>query len=1027
MAVNPTKFLPKPKIKSSVKTINVNSFDGSTISRKSFDGIVSISKTVIKIDSLLKDLLSVKRKEFNLNKRNEEKEKFSKRDEKLEEKPDKKDKKSDKKNLLPKMGIFDFIKNFISNVVLGYFSVKFLDQLPKLKGVLTIAGKAFDFVIDWGGKILNAMVSLVDWGYKAYDATRGFIKNTFGENQAKSFDQFSGALNKFINLAIIAGMIAAGSGGLGGGGRGKGSGGQRPRPGQGGRPRVTTSGGRGVGRIDLRNPLRSKPKVTGGGPNFRLPGSGPKVTTSRGTFAKKGVGRLLGKGLGRVPIVGGLIDFAINLALGEDLGRATARAAGSTAGSALGGLAAGALGSVIPGAGTIAGGIIGAALGGLVGDIAAGALYDALVGGPKQKKAKGGPVTRGGKILGSIKRGGKSKKSNYRRKVGTLPRKPEDIIINPGEDVGGEEKIFGLFPKPKLPDVVNPFKAIENAGKTLGSVDYFGPIFATTAKIILGQKPEKKDYENIGLGINLMMAKGFSDGQLKGGVAAAFAEGGYVDPEILVGDRDISSWVAYTAERAVSSNAEKTIRKIQDNLRLKKTEGQTGTTPTSDESIVGTGSLVGNTNAEKVFNYLIGAGFTEQAAAGIIGNLMQESGVNPKSKQLGGGPGRGIMQWGTGAGSGGRWDALVAWAASSGKDPWALDTQVQWMMKEMRSYGTYNRLKGVTDVKKAVEIFEKEMEKAGVPNYPRRYQYAADALASFGGGKAGGGNYKGEGAGGTFGTSNFIQGNSGASYGIHYHIAPGSYQGGDITSSKHNADARNVAFNVFKAFQGKKTIYLGRSGWGPDTGKGLTDNQIRKLISSEQIAHTARGSQGGIDLQVGGTSPSSTKVAFPMKVEGMKYRPGGFGVTAKVVGSNASVAHGRYDGNGKLAPQEGEAMYRLGGRTKDGAHLATIGEEGTEYVIDANSFNSTEKIAPGLLDVLNYDVKDNFTFKKNFPNILEKLGVYEEDILQPPIIVMQESNNQSYESSNNAQTSDLAMPLGENEYSSPFDILEMNS
>jgi hypothetical protein len=108
---------------------------------------------------------------------------------------------------------------------------------------------------------------------------------------------------------------------------------------------------------------------------------------------------------------------------------------------------------------------------------------------------------------------------------------------------------------------------------------------------------------------------------------------------------------------------------------------------------------------------------------------MQESSVDPKKFQLNGGKGRGIMQWSVNE----RWASMQQWA--KGKDPWALDTQVQWMIKEMKDYGTYNRIKNVKDHKKAVEIFESEMEKAGTPNYPARYAYASSAYGSFGGTK----------------------------------------------------------------------------------------------------------------------------------------------------------------------------------------------------------------------------------------------------------------------------------------------------
>jgi len=147
--------------------------------------------------------------------------------------------------------------------------------------------------------------------------------------------------------------------------------------------------------------------------------------------------------------------------------------------------------------------------------------------------------------------------------------------------------------------------------------------------------------------------------------------------------------------------------------------------------------LGGGSNAEKVYKHLIGVGFTPQAAAGVIGNLMQETGggtfnINPQSRQKGG-PGRGILQWGTGKGSGERWDALSAWAKKSGKDPWTLETQVEWMMKEMKERGTLNRLKGIKDTRKATLLFEKEMEAAGTPMMENRYRYADKALATFGG------------------------------------------------------------------------------------------------------------------------------------------------------------------------------------------------------------------------------------------------------------------------------------------------------
>ena len=86
----------------------------------------------------------------------------------------------------------------------------------------------------------------------------------------------------------------------------------------------------------------------------------------------------------RIPIFGGLIDFAVSLALGEPVGRAAAKAVGATLGSALGTLIP------IPGVGTIAGGILG--------DFAGGAIYDAVAGGGGGSKSEVTAFASGGII-----------------------------------------------------------------------------------------------------------------------------------------------------------------------------------------------------------------------------------------------------------------------------------------------------------------------------------------------------------------------------------------------------------------------------------------------------------------------------------------------------------------------------------------------------------------------------------------------------------------------------------------------------
>lgn len=241
------------------------------------------------------------------------------------------------------------------------------------------------------------------------------------------------------------------------------------------------------------------------------------------------------------------------------------------------------------------------------------------------------------------------------------------------------------------------------------------------------------------------------------------------------------------------------------------------------------------------------------------------------------------------------------------------------------------------------------------------------------------------------GDGKFIQGNSGASYGIHYHIAPGSYKDGNITDPSGNADARKVAEKVVKFFQGKKTIYIGRSKeW---VREGDSGEDIKKKIKRGQEVHTASGSQGGIDLQIGGAYYPGAAVEFPLKTEDMKYRTGGFGVTAKVSGANASVAHGRYDENGRQAPQTGEAMYYKGGDTPSTATSIVVGDRGKEKVMK-NLVASFQPVSD-MLDA--YNAASSTTeliaaTKQYSPDIL----MYDEEMEQEAtsIIIMNVGNQQ---------------------------------
>ena len=153
---------------------------------------------------------------------------------------------------------------------------------------------------------------------------------------------------------------------------------------------------------------------------------------------------------------------------------------------------------------------------------------------------------------------------------------------------------------------------------------------------------------------------------------------------------------------------------------------------------------VNGSNAEKTaYNFFISKGLTSDQAAGVVGNLMQESSVSLTSLQYGGGPGRGIAQWSVG----GRWDHdhndnLIAYASGHGASPWALTTQLDFIWYELQTFSGYGlaKLEAAGDVSSATVAFQDLFEGCGTCAQSTRISYAKQVLALYGNGGGGGNN-----------------------------------------------------------------------------------------------------------------------------------------------------------------------------------------------------------------------------------------------------------------------------------------------
>jgi hypothetical protein len=533
------------------------------LSKKSIKGIEGIKINVIKIEDILKGSLALDKKQLDDKKKATSRKRKDDIETKLETKPNVESGGKVKLPAAPRMGILDFVKNFIGNVLLGYFAVRLIKHLPKIMPIVKFLGNAADFIINTGGELLNGLITFAQKGQEAYDATRGFIKNLGGENFAKGFDKFIGAIDTALFLTtVLAGSMAM-EAMTGGGGGGPGGGGLRV-------------GGKGAGRVNTAVARRYAERF---GRDAALKKFGEEgVKSLGGKYARSGATNLArnalvgvaGKGgakaalriikpiLGNLPLIGGLLEFAISWALGDPIGKAAFR-----------GIGAGLIGAV----GTVIGGPLGAMIGGFVGGELGGALYDTFFGGKKpQQNGKvqgkaGGGITRGGKSVGGARR--TISKGKYKRAL--APQKPSKTELK-----------TEAFTKPEN-------KTLKESTEELDKTKYFGPILAISSKIMNKEEPTDRDYQNVGLGINLLIAKGIQDKQLKGGIVAKFAGGGLVDPDVLSAAEtggDISNWVAKAFRGAIETGAQKTMRLMKEMREKNKPAGVPGADQPGDPSLV---------------------------------------------------------------------------------------------------------------------------------------------------------------------------------------------------------------------------------------------------------------------------------------------------------------------------------------------------------------------------------------------------------------------------------------------------------
>ena len=297
--------------------------------------------------------------------------------------------------------IFKSIGNFLLYLAGGFLFNAFggleigLKAISKTLEVIGVGVQIF-------ANVVGGITDFIDLAYKGYDMMVKQISNITGLSE-EQINDFSSKFNKLINGVLIASLIIL-----------------RGLPGillalskRGGKPRITygrgIGGSRGLGstkypktRRPFLDRFRSNRRLDSPSTTSGTTGSAPKKGPSRVTgefftqggkysrspvtnLGRRGLVTVLGKGgtkalfkfskkfisptLNKIPIVGPLIDFALNyFVFNEPIGRAAFKAIGSGLFSGLGLL----LGGPFAAFTTIGGAFLG--------DAAGGALYDAIFG-----------------------------------------------------------------------------------------------------------------------------------------------------------------------------------------------------------------------------------------------------------------------------------------------------------------------------------------------------------------------------------------------------------------------------------------------------------------------------------------------------------------------------------------------------------------------------------------------------------------------------------------------------------------------
>ena len=171
-------------------------------------GISGVEEKLNLIKSLFAERFAYAKDKSRQDEMEKDRQRKEKREKELEKEENKAKRKVKSKSGLPRIGLFDSIRNFIFYTFLAFLEKRFnfSQMLVKALPVILNVGK---FIIDIGGKILDGLATFVDFGYGLVDKTKEFIKFVGGDFALNAFEKAIGAINHVMNLLFIYAMAQA--------------------------------------------------------------------------------------------------------------------------------------------------------------------------------------------------------------------------------------------------------------------------------------------------------------------------------------------------------------------------------------------------------------------------------------------------------------------------------------------------------------------------------------------------------------------------------------------------------------------------------------------------------------------------------------------------------------------------------------------------------------------------------------------------------------------------------------------------